>query len=205
MRGASFDAMRGGSTGMRRKELDLRPASHGLRRQARRPSGKDPKKLRHLGFPKRRRLHTVVLRRLRYPSPPVFPKGEAVVQRYRNSRKIAALSVLPQTMPHPNIIQGGMGVAVSNWRLAHAVSINGQLGVVSAALLPVVLARRLQQGDLDVCRALAAFPDQERAKRVIDTYFRKSDAPEPTRAALAAMPTVKPGQTLGLSWSKPAR
>ena len=29
----------------------------------------------------------------------------------------------------PQIIQGGMGVAVSNWRLANAVSRAGQLGV----------------------------------------------------------------------------
>ena len=30
----------------------------------------------------------------------------------------------------PTIIQGGMGVAVSNWRLARAVARAGQLGVV---------------------------------------------------------------------------
>lgn len=91
-----------------------------------------------------------------------------------------------------------MGVAVSNWRLAHAVSLQGQLGVVSAALLPVVLARRLQQGDPDgdVRRALAAFPDQAKAQRVIETYFRAETEAVPTRAALAAMPTVKPGSTL---------
>ena len=34
-------------------------------------------------------------------------------------------------MPHPLIIQGGMGVAVSGWLLARAVSRQGQLGVVT--------------------------------------------------------------------------
>ncbi len=33
----------------------------------------------------------------------------------------------------PLVIQGGMGVGVSNWRLARAVSSLGQLGVVSGA------------------------------------------------------------------------
>lgn len=101
-------------------------------------------------------------------------------------------------MSNPKIIQGGMGVAVSNWRLAHAVSSQGQLGVVSAALLPVVLARRLQQGDEGghVRRALAAFPDQVKAQKVISNYFREVDSPAPQRAALAAMPTVAPGAAL---------
>ena len=37
--------------------------------------------------------------------------------------------------PLPKIIQGGMGVGVSNWRLAQAVSRLGQLGVVSGPRL----------------------------------------------------------------------
>ena len=44
----------------------------------------------------------------------------------------------------PKIIQGGMGVGVSSWRLARAVSALGQLGVVSGTALDQVLARRLQ-------------------------------------------------------------
>ena len=60
----------------------------------------------------------------------------------------------------PRLIQGGMGVAVSGWRLARAVSLEGQLGVVSGTALDVVLVRRLQLGDVGghVRRALAAFP-----------------------------------------------
>jgi hypothetical protein len=50
-------------------------------------------------------------------------------------------------MHTPMIIQGGMGVAVSSWRLARAVAQAGELGVVSGTALAMVLARRLQQGD----------------------------------------------------------
>ena len=60
----------------------------------------------------------------------------------------------------PLIIQGGMGAGVSSWQLAHAVSQAGQLGVVSGTALDVIMARRLQLGDLggDVRRALLQFP-----------------------------------------------
>ena len=60
----------------------------------------------------------------------------------------------------PKIIQGGMGVGVSNWRLARAVSRLGQLGVVSGTALDQILVRRLQEGDPrgDVRRSLARFP-----------------------------------------------
>ena len=40
-----------------------------------------------------------------------------------------------------------MGVAVSNWRLANAVSRAGQLGVISGTGMDTVLVRRLQDGD----------------------------------------------------------
>jgi NAD(P)H-dependent flavin oxidoreductase YrpB (nitropropane dioxygenase family) len=74
----------------------------------------------------------------------------------------------------PTIIQGGMGVAVSGWRLARAVSEHGQLGVVSGTGLDTVLARRLQDGDPGghVRRALAHFPDQSAGQSVLNTYFR---------------------------------
>jgi nitronate monooxygenase len=66
-----------------------------------------------------------------------------------------------------------MGVAVSSWRLARAVSSRGQLGVVSGTALDVVLARRLQLGDpkRDLRRAIAAFPDQALAERILVAYF----------------------------------
>lgn len=66
-----------------------------------------------------------------------------------------------------------MGVAVSNWQLARAVSMRGFLGVVSSTGLDTVVARRLQTGDPDgsLRRAFDAFPDPHIASRVWDRYF----------------------------------
>ena len=74
----------------------------------------------------------------------------------------------------PVIIQGGMGVAVSSWKLAKSVSKAGQLGVVSGTAIDAVIARRLQNGDVGghLRRALAAFPIPEIAQRVEKKYFR---------------------------------
>ena len=73
----------------------------------------------------------------------------------------------------PLIIQGGMGVAVSSWRLARAVSLRGQLGVVSGTAIDTVVARRLQQGDPGghLREAFDAFPVREVAERVWDRYY----------------------------------
>lgn len=67
-----------------------------------------------------------------------------------------------------------MGVAVSSWQLARAVSKAGQLGVVSGTALDAVVARRLQDGDPsgDIRRALEHFPIPEIAERVKAKYFR---------------------------------
>lgn len=66
-----------------------------------------------------------------------------------------------------------MGVGVSNWKLAQAVSRAGQLGVVSGTALDQVLARRLQDGDPGghMRRGLDAFPFPAMAQRVRDAYF----------------------------------
>lgn len=74
---------------------------------------------------------------------------------------------------HPAIIQGGMGVAVSGWRLARAVSRAGQLGVISGTAMDAVIARRLQDGDPGghYRRALEHFPSPAMAQRVLDKYF----------------------------------
>ena len=71
------------------------------------------------------------------------------------------------------IIQGGMGVGVSNWALAKSVSSYGQLGVISGTGIAAVLARRLQTGDPDghYQRAFHAFPYRKIAQRVWDRYF----------------------------------
>ncbi|MGW7347406.1 nitronate monooxygenase [Streptomyces sp. NPDC054854] len=80
----------------------------------------------------------------------------------------------------PWLIQGGMGVGVSGWRLARAVSVTGQLGVVSGTALDVVLARVLQTGDPGghARRALAAFPLPELAHVALDCYFREEGLPD---------------------------
>lgn len=80
------------------------------------------------------------------------------------------------TMPDPDlppIIQGGMGVGVSGWRLARAVAQTGQLGVVSGVALDAVLARRLQPGDPGghLRRALSHFPEQGVAATILQRYY----------------------------------
>ena len=73
----------------------------------------------------------------------------------------------------PRIIQGGMGVGVSNWRLARAVSRIGQLGVVSGTALDQVFVRRLADGDPGghMRHALDSFPFPEMARRLWNEYF----------------------------------
>ena len=73
----------------------------------------------------------------------------------------------------PRIIQGGMGVAVSGWRLARAVAVTGQLGMVSGTALEVVCARRLQLGDPGghLRPALAHFPVPGVADRILRSYY----------------------------------
>lgn len=74
----------------------------------------------------------------------------------------------------PRIIQGGMGAGVSDWRLARAVSAQGQLGVVSGTALDVILARRLQMGDPGghMRRGLDRFPVPAIAQRIWKRYYR---------------------------------
>jgi NAD(P)H-dependent flavin oxidoreductase YrpB (nitropropane dioxygenase family) len=85
----------------------------------------------------------------------------------------------------PFVIQGGMGIAVSNWRLARAVSAAGHLGVVSGTALDSVFVRRLQDGDAcgAVRRALAHFPLPEVASEILKRYWRPEGraADEPYR------------------------
>lgn len=73
----------------------------------------------------------------------------------------------------PTIIQGGMGIAVSGWQLARAVSMQGQLGVVSGTALDTVMVRRLQDGDEGghMRRALSRFPIPGVAASVLERFF----------------------------------
>lgn len=96
----------------------------------------------------------------------------------------------------PPIIQGGMGVGVSGWRLARTVSQQGQLGVVSGTALDLLLARQLQLGDVGghLRRALAAFPYQDIAERILKRYFipggKAPDAPFKTSPMIGHDPSL---------------
>ena len=80
------------------------------------------------------------------------------------------------------VIQGGMGVGVSNWVLANAVSRAGQLGVVSGTCVDTILVRRLQDGDEGghVRRAMAHFPIAGVCEDVLRRYFRTDGRPQGT-------------------------
>ncbi len=79
-----------------------------------------------------------------------------------------------------------MGVNVSNWGLARAVASGGvrlgvrTMGVVSGTGIGVVVARRLQDGDLGghIREALDAFPYPEMAERVWDAWHIEGGKPE---------------------------
>ncbi|HXF11410.1 MAG TPA: nitronate monooxygenase [Desulfuromonadaceae bacterium] len=98
-------------------------------------------------------------------------------------------------MLHPRIIQGGMGAGVSDWRLARAVSLTGELGVVSGTALACILARRLQMGDPGghMRRAMESFPVPGVAQRVLAEHFidggKKTDEP----FKLTPLPGMNPG------------
>jgi len=100
--------------------------------------------------------------------------------------------------PLPTVIQGGMGVAVSSWSLARAVSQAGQLGVVSGTALDVVLARELQVGDPGGHRrrALEAFPIPGVAERIIKRYFVEGGKADDAPFRAKPVPSEKPSRHL---------
>ncbi len=81
---------------------------------------------------------------------------------------------MPNSAGLPLIIQGGMGVGVSDWRLARAVSRSGHLGVVSGTAVDTIVTRRLQDGDPGghVRRAMEHFPMPGVAAEVLRRWFR---------------------------------
>ena len=76
-----------------------------------------------------------------------------------------------------------MGIGVSGWPLARAVSRLGHLGVVSGTAIDTVMIRRLQDGDEGghVERAMSAFPIGDTCERVLRRYYvapgRRGTAP----------------------------
>jgi nitronate monooxygenase len=95
----------------------------------------------------------------------------------------------------PKIVQGGMGVGVSGWRLANAVARTGNLGLVAGTGLDIVLARQLQTGDPGghLRRALRAFPLPAVATRILDRYFveggKSEEAPFKSKPILSESPS----------------
>lgn len=96
----------------------------------------------------------------------------------------------------PCIIQGGMGVGVSNWILANAVSKRGQLGVVSGTCVDSIMVRRLQDGDIGghVRRAMAHFPIPNVAEAVLNRFFLPEG--RPPRTPYKALPMYKQSVSL---------
>jgi nitronate monooxygenase len=101
-------------------------------------------------------------------------------------------------MTLPKIIQGGMGVAVSSWELANAVSREGQLGVISGTGIGLILISRLMDGDEGghVRRALADFPIQSVAQRILDEYYVEGGKAPGKPYKRATMWTTTPTQSL---------
>lgn len=89
-----------------------------------------------------------------------------------------------------------MGVAVSSWPLARAVALRGQIGVVSGTALDLVLARRLQLGDIGghIAEALAHFPIKDMAERVWERYFVPGGKAEESAFKSKPLPAVEPGK-----------
>lgn len=98
----------------------------------------------------------------------------------------------------PVMIQGGMGIGVSNWKLARAVSTAGQLGVVSGTALNSVLVRRLQDGDADgsMRRALAACPLREASARILARYGQDGGRPAGQPYRLSPLYTLESSRDL---------
>ncbi len=102
-------------------------------------------------------------------------------------------SVLKASSNHPfDIIQGGMGIGVSNWRLAQSVAQQGQLGVVSGTGIDTILVRRLQVGDIDGVfrQALSQFPIPEMAEQIVADYFIEGGKPDDQPFKLLPMPDL---------------
>ncbi|MCC7075359.1 MAG: nitronate monooxygenase [Deltaproteobacteria bacterium] len=87
-----------------------------------------------------------------------------------------------------------MGVSVSWYRLARAVSSQGHLGVVSGVAIGNVLAARLWRGDLEVLQALRRFPVASTVQEIEERFYRPAgettgkQAPQPTMWTLDPTP-----------------
>ena len=110
----------------------------------------------------------------------------------------------PYSDSAPNIIQGGMGIAVSSWQLARRVAMLGEIGIVSGTSLDGVMVRELQDGDpYERRKAMEDYPDPEIVEEVIDTYYIEGGISEDESYKLLPMhrfdPTVRSQRILSLA------
>ena len=94
----------------------------------------------------------------------------------------------------PRIIQGGMGVGISSWKLARTVSMEGELGVISGTAVALTLARRIMErvDEEDVNRALDAFPFKKMVERIRAKYAPSDDEQfNKDRFKAVPMPTIE--------------
>ena len=100
--------------------------------------------------------------------------------------------------PVPWLIQGGMGIAISGWPLARAVSSLGQLGVVSGTAIDNVFVRRLQDHGIDdeLQKALGAFPSQRVVTDIVGKYGSVRRTGSSPYRSLPAMTLASTGRSI---------
>jgi len=98
----------------------------------------------------------------------------------------------------PRIIQGGMGVGVSSWKLAKTVAMYGQMGVVSGTALALTFARRLMDGDEEgfLEHALDHFPFPKIAQRIKEKYLKVVETQNKNRYKGVPMPSLDQSKEL---------
>ncbi|MEK7202171.1 MAG: nitronate monooxygenase [Patescibacteria group bacterium] len=96
------------------------------------------------------------------------------------------------------ILQGGMGVGVSFWKLARAVSLRGQAGTVSGTGAALVIPRLLQEGDEDgsIRRALEHFPIPKLGQMVWDRYYHEGGIDQNKQYKSIPMPDHDPKELM---------
>lgn len=91
-----------------------------------------------------------------------------------------------------------MGVAISDWNLARAVSLQGHLGVVSGVGIAMIMTARLMNGDSEghIRRALSHFPFQGPVRRILDRYYVSAPITPQPPYKLPSMWTLNPSNAL---------
>lgn len=97
------------------------------------------------------------------------------------------------------LIQAGMGVGVSSWKLANKTARHqGVLGTISGVAAENIVTRTLQRGDLGghFRRALEAFPFPAIARQIIEKYFISGGIPPGQKFRAHPVFNLKPSKEL---------